>query len=270
MAEALATLAREDATDLREVIDELRRRDSYTANRLLLALYGGGAARHADEVVSLLCDEPWRFECELSGSPHWCAMETIRAVIPYCTTGNRKRLESVILSYVSHYERTGAGSKRNGQARFALLSTIPTELRSARANAHFQELERKFGEPEGEPHEFVMREVVSPGDPITTFCDSRAYQDDSFRILHTLEKSQGWLPGTTCMVCEKFLDRFAGEARDIRTRHAGDAHTIVKLIFRTYQQHQQDERTVRSLDLIDRLCLEGIGAAGGELEQFER
>ena len=108
------------------------------------------------------------------------------------------------------------------------------------------------------------------GGLITAFCDSRAYQDDSFRILHTLEKSQGWLPEMTCMVCERFLDRFAGEARDIRTRHAGDARTVVKLIFRAYQQHQQDEWTVRSLDLIDRLCLEGIGAAGGELEQFER
>ena len=66
----------------------------------------------------------------------------------------------------------------------------------------------------------------------------------------------------TCMVCERFLDRFAGEARDIRTRHAGDARTVVKLIFRTYQQHQQDEWTVRSLDLIDRLCLEGDWRGG--------
>ena len=629
LTEALATLAHEGTADLREVIAELRRRDSYTANRLLLALYGGGAARHADEAVSLLCDEPWRFECGFSDSPRWCAMETIRAVIPHCTTGNRKRLESVILSYVSHYERTDAGSKRNGQARFALLSAIPTELRSARANAHFQELERKFCEPEGEPHELVMREVVSPieksaaekmtddqwlraiakyrsedrmhdlgdslrggalelarvleerakeeperfarlglripadanplyldhtlaalkdaaidselklrvcrkafeesraacgrsiadvlgdirdplpedalrmldwlatehedparetwqedagggqpyyngdihfnginttrgqaadavrdlvladaayidrlrptlermirdpsaavrscvagtlravffhdpalgmslfrdmnlsedrllathhvyhfmlhglrdgfadlqpivermlrssepevreagarlasiavlvghenaaalvdealhggtghrlgvaqvaaaniaepesrawsemmlrarfddddaevrreaascfgqlwdetintyGELIAAFCDSRAYQDDSFWILHRLEESRGWLPETTCMVCEIFLDRFAGEARDIRTHHAGDAHTVAKLIFRMYQQHQQEEWTARSLDLIDRLCLEGIGEASGELEQFER
>ena len=629
LAKALATLAREDATDLREVIAELRRRDSYTANRLLLALYGGGVARHADEAISLLCDEPWRFECGLSDSPHWVAMETIRAVIPHCTTGNCERLETVILGNVSPHERTGAGHIQSERTRFALLSAIPTELRSARANARFQELERKFGEPEGEPHEFVMREVGSPiektaaekmtddqwlgaiakycsedrmhdlgdslkggalemarvledcakeeperfarlglrlpsdanplyldhtlaalkdaaidselklrvcrkafeescgvcgrsiadvlgdirdplpddalrmldwlatehedpareawqedagggqtyyngdihfnginttrgqaadavrdlilddaayidrlrptlermirdrsaavrscvagtlravffhdpargmllfqdmnlsedrllathhvyhfmlhglrdgftdlrpivdrmlrssepevreagarlasiavvvghesaaalvddalhggtglrlgvaqvaaanvavpecrawsetmlralfddddvdvrreaascfghfrdetintyGELIAAFCDSRAYQDDSFWILDSLEESRGWLPGTTCMVCEKFLSRFAGEARDIRTHRAGDAPTVAKLIFRTYQQHQQDEWTARSLDLIDLLCLEGIGEAGGELEQFER
>ena len=151
LAEALATLAREGTVDLCDVIADLYRRDSYTANRLLLALYGGGAARFADEAVSLLCDEPWRFECGFTDSPRWCVMETIRAVIPHCTAGNRKRLESVILSYVSPYERTGAGHKQNGRARFALLSAIPAELRSARTNTHFQELARKLGEPEGEP-----------------------------------------------------------------------------------------------------------------------
>ena len=43
-----------------------------------------------------------------------------------------------------------------------------------------------------------------------------------------------------------------------------------KLIFRTYQQHQDDEWTSISLDLIDRLCLEGISHAASEFEQFER
>ena len=43
LAKALATLAREGTSDLREVVADLRRRDSRTANHLLLALYGGGA-----------------------------------------------------------------------------------------------------------------------------------------------------------------------------------------------------------------------------------
>ena len=72
------------------------------------------------------------------------------------------------------------------------------------------------------------------------------------------------------MVCEKFLDRFANEARDIRTHRAADAPTLVKLTFRTYQQHANDEWTPRALALIDRLCLEGIGDAAKELEQFDR
>ena len=107
-------------------------------------------------------------------------------------------------------------------------------------------------------------------DLIAEFCESTAFQEDSFSILHTLEESLGRLPGMTCLVCEKFLDRFADEARDIRTHRAADGYTLPKLVFRTYQQHQNDEWTSRSLDLIDHLCLEGIGEAERELEQFER
>ena len=110
------------------------------------------------------------------------------------------------------------------------------------------------------------------GDLIATFCGSKAFEKDSSWILHTLEKSSGRLPGMTCEVCEKFLDRFADEARDgwAGRAGAGDADTVAKLIFRTYQQHQNDEWTARSLDLIDRLCLERIHDAGREFEQFER
>ena len=628
LAGALATLARECTADIRGVIPDLRHRDTYVANYLLLALYAGGASRYADEATDLLCGEPWRFQCGFSDSPHWCAREAIRAVFPHCTAENRERLETVILRYISPYERTKDGYKQTGRSCFALLSAIPPELRGIQANAHFNELERKFGEPEGEPHETTGGIVESPiektatdrmtddqwlraikkyhsahgihlsgddlkggawqlagvleervkedpdrfaylslrfpadanpvymertlialssvvaaeelklrvcrkafaesceycgrwianvigsikdplpedavqilhwlatehedpdreawqkdagrgqtsygndietnginttrgsaaeairdliltdaayvdrfrqtldlmvrdrsaavlscvagtiravayrdlalgmllfrnmnlsedrllatrhvcdlvharlrdnfaelrpivermlrssepkvrtvgarlasiaalihdsatnlvdealrgdarqrlgvaqvatanvaaqkyrdwcettlaalfndddanvrrkaascfrqlqnepldtyGNLIATFCDSRAFQEDSFSILHTLEKSLGRLPGTICEVCEKFLDRFANEARDIRTRHAGDAYTIVPLIFRTYQQHQNDEWTSRSLDLIDRLCLERISDIGREFEQFER
>ena len=628
LAGALATLARDGTADLRDVIPDLRRRDTHVANHLLLALYTGGAARHADEATALLCDEPWRFQCGFSDSPRWCAMEAIRAVVPHCTAENRERLEMVILGYVHPYERTKSGFKRIGWARFALLSAISSELRSAHANTHFEELERKFGEPEGEPrgpaggvvkspikkdtadkmtddqwlraivkyhseewgrflrdeitggawqlaqvleecakeeperfarlglrfpadtnpvylartlsalektpiasdlklqvcrkaftescgpcgrstadvlgniedplpddavqmlhrlateHEDPDREAwqedagsgkpyygddihftginttrgraadairdlifsdatyidrfrptldqmirdrsaavlscvagtlraVACHDPalgislfrnmdlpedrllatphvcdfihshlhdgfaelrplvehmlrssepevreagarfaciaslihegaadlvddalrggaphrlgvaqvaaaniavpecrawceatlaelfddddsevrrkaascfhqlqggaldtyenlITAFCDSKAFEEDSFWILHTLEASLGRLPGMTCEVCEKFVDRFADEARDIRTRRARHTRTVAKLVFRTYQQHQDDEWTFRSLNLIDRLCLERTHDAGREFEQFER
>ena len=628
LAGALATLARGGSTDLRDVIADLRPRDTHIANHLLLTLYAGGAARYADETSMLFCDEPWRFECGFSGSRYWCARETIRAVFTHCTDENRKRLEAVILQYVPPDERTSFGYRESGRAQFALLAAIPEELRSARANARFKELERKFGEPDGEPQGVTGGRVESPiensaadkmtddqwlraivkyrsedrmhfsadgvkggarqlaqvlekrvsedpdrfarlslaftddtnpvylestlaglkgavceselklqvcrkafgesgghygkliadvlgsiedplpndaiemlhwlatehddpasetwqedagggrkyyngdihtsgirttrgraaiaisnlilhaaayverfrptldrlvrdpsasvlscvagtlravayrdsalgmllfrrmnlseerllgtrhvygimrdrlrdsfaelrpivermlrssepevceagarlaslallmdqdaadlvdealhgdarhrlgiaqvaaaniaisecrrwseeilvelfndddaavrgeaascfrhlkddvfdtyGDLIEAFCDSRAFQEGSSSILRTLEKSLGRLPGTTCLVCEKFLDRFADEARDIRTRRAGDTFTLAKLVFRTYQQHQNDEWTCRSLNLIDHLCLEGIGDAGSHLDQFER
>ena len=628
LVSALATLARGVSTDLRDVIADLRRRDTHVANHLLLALYVGGAARYADETTTLFCAEPWRFQCGFSDSEHWCAREAIRAVSTHCTDENRKRLEAVILQYVPPDERTSYGYQESGRAQFALLSAIPEELRSHQANVRFKELERKFGEPEGEPRgitgglvgppikedaaekmtdgqwlraiakyrsedrmhftsdgvtggawqlaqvlerrvsedpdrfarlglkftddtnpvylertlaglkdavaaselklqvcrktfggsrghcgksiadvlgsiedplpddaiemlhwlatehddpatelwqvdapgggkyyrgdihtvginstrgraaiavwDLILRDaayverfrptlnrlvrdpsasvlscvagtlravaycdsalgmllfrrmnlseerllaarhvygficdwlrdsfaelrpivermlrssepevceagarlaslallmdqnaaalvqealrsgtrhrlgvaqvaaanIATPecrrwseemlvelfndddasvrgkaascfrhlkdevfdtyGDLITSFCDSRAFQEDSFWILHTLEESLGRLPGTTCLVCEKFLNRFAGEARDIRTHRAGDSPTVATLVFRTYQQHQNDEWTGRSLNLIDLLCLEGIGDAGSHLDQFER
>ncbi len=49
-----------------------------------------------------------------------------------------------------------------------------------------------------------------------------------------------------------------------------DARTVAQLIFRTYHQHQDDAWTARALDLIDRLCLEGIGDAQKEFDTFER
>ena len=110
------------------------------------------------------------------------------------------------------------------------------------------------------------------GDLIATFCDSKALEEDSSWMLDTLEASLRRLPGMTCEVCEKFLDCFADEARDgwAGRADAEDADIVAKLIFRTYQQHQDDEWTSRSLDLIDRLCLERIHDAGREFEQFER
>ncbi|MCM2356603.1 MAG: hypothetical protein NDI77_00465 [Geobacteraceae bacterium] len=107
-------------------------------------------------------------------------------------------------------------------------------------------------------------------DIITAFCDSPAYEEDSFPILHILKASLRRLPGITCMVCEKFLLRFSDEAKDIRTSRAGDVHTVVKLVFRTYHQHQNDEWASRCLDLIDRMCLEGIRDASKGFDEYER
>ena len=189
LAGALATLAREGATDLRDVVADLRPRDTHVANYLLLALYTGGAARYADEAAALLCDEPWRFECGFSDSPRWCAMEAIRAIAPHCTTENRGRLEREILDYVGPYERTKDGYKRIGRSRFALLSAIPPELRSARANAHFEELKRKFGKPQGEPRTMAASWV---GPPIKKTATDKMTDDQWLRAIGKYRLENQW------------------------------------------------------------------------------
>ena len=153
LADALATTARESVDDLREVIGTLRERDTHVANHLLLALYGGGATKLADEAAGLLCEQPWRVELQT---------EAIRVVVPHCSAEGRKRLEDMILGYVSPYERTKHGFRYTGSSRFDLLSAIPPELRSPIANAHFKELERKFGEPDNERAADRGETVASP------------------------------------------------------------------------------------------------------------
>jgi hypothetical protein len=105
---------------------------------------------------------------------------------------------------------------------------------------------------------------------IQTFCESAAYADDTFSIFHLLEESVHRLPGVTCDVCEIFLNRFGDEAKDISTSRAGDIHTVAALVFRTYQQHQDDPWASRCLDLIDRMCIEGMGDARKGLDEFDR
>ncbi len=166
LAGALAALAQEGAAPMGHAIAKLRRRNTRVANYLLLALYGGAAERYADDAVLLLCAEPWRFQCGYSDSPNWCAMQLIRTVVPYCAARNREELETTILRYRSPFERTIAGIryKQVGHTRFNLLSAIPNDLRSVRANTDYEVLKRKFSKPDGEPQGIIMEEVLSPID----------------------------------------------------------------------------------------------------------
>ena len=107
-------------------------------------------------------------------------------------------------------------------------------------------------------------------DLIRRFCDSSAYQDDSFHLLSALEQSPYRLPGITLAACEMFLERFGEEARDIRTHRVVDGSTMTKLILRTYHQHQRDEWAAKCLDLIDRMCLERSYGVREGLDEYER
>ena len=161
LARSLASLAAEDDAGLPSLITDLRKRDTYVANYLLLALYRGAPDRYADEAIASLCDEPWRFACGYSDSPHWCAMQTICLASSRCTAESRTRLESSILAYFSEYERTRDVTQL-GRTQFDLLSAIPSELRSKAARNRFMELERKFTKPLGAPRGVTGGFIQSP------------------------------------------------------------------------------------------------------------
>ena len=163
LTRAVGKVASSAAAERRdEVLGELRRRDSHVANHLLLAYYRGAPDSLGGQAVATLCTEPWRFDCGFSGNSNWCAMETIAAVAQHLSHDDLSLLEDAILHYVPQSEATVDATKWRGLTQFALLSAIPSELRSKRAEPRFQELERKFGDAPGEPQKLKAGIIESP------------------------------------------------------------------------------------------------------------
>ena len=257
LADALATTAREDIDGLRDIISTLRERDTHVANHLLLALYGGGAARHADEAADLLCDQPWR----LDDDSHWRATETIAAVVPHCSAESRKRLEDMVLAYVSPYERTKDGLKYRGASRFGLLSAFPPELRSPKASAHIKELERKYGAPQRESRVFSERIVDSP---ISEDAASRMTDEQWLRAIGKYDSERG----------ASSLDRRKGGAYQLaqmlegRAKEEPERFARLSLKFpaganTTYLEHTLFalEESEVSIDLKLKVCRKGLDSA---------
>ena len=171
---------------------------------------------------------------------------------------------------------SGNSSQRLGVAKVASANIGQADCRQWSE----QQLLRLFNDSDEE----VLREVAicfhsrslegqsleSYGNLIDQFCDSAAYCENPSSILRALEQSTHQLPGITCVVCEKFLDRFGDEARDIRTGRAGHVVFVAKLVFRTYHQHQRDEWADRCLDLIDQMYLERIRDVNDSMDEYER
>ena len=75
---------------------------------------------------------------------------------------SRERIEAVILDYVPAHERSPRGYRQFARTRFDLLSAIPAALRGKTANARFDELTRKFGDPAAAPKGITITSVESP------------------------------------------------------------------------------------------------------------
>ena len=155
-------LAEKKSDRIAEILEKLRVRETYMANYLLLRAYTAGGKYFADDAVSELCDKNWRFRCGYSDSPYWIAIQLIEAVTPLCSEDNRAKLEKAIWDYTPYYESIPGGYKYRGHASFALLSGIPEELRSERAQAHYAQLEQKFGKMDFAPRRIQVDLVVSP------------------------------------------------------------------------------------------------------------
>ena len=105
---------------------------------------------------------------------------------------------------------------------------------------------------------------------IRHFITSAAFVESPTYLLHALEDSRQLLPEVVLDVCEHFVLGCGDLARDVRTHHAGDERTVGPLVFRAYQQLACAPGQLRALDLIDRMCEEGLTSAARNLAEFER
>lgn len=159
---ALRAVAGDNPEHLASYVERLTASELNIANILLLTIYSGNGAYYSDTAAETLARQPWRFECGVSTNDQWYAQGAMSAVFEHCDEAHQSRLESVVLRYVSPWEKKPHGYKDYGRARFNLLAAIPSHLRSAQVVRAFQELERKFGKPFGKPEELKGGWVSSP------------------------------------------------------------------------------------------------------------
>lgn len=159
---ALGTLAKTSAGEIRAICDDLKRRTTYFSNTLLLTIFTEGAAHLADEAVTVMCAEPWRFHCGYSDSPYWIASQMIAAVTSHCSDECLGLLENAILSYVPEWEKSESGHRWIGSAARALLSSVDRKRLSTVGTRRLAELTRKFGFSPHEPRGITGGFVGSP------------------------------------------------------------------------------------------------------------
>lgn len=159
---AIDLVGQQSPAALRPFISQLRALKLYTANHLLMSTYLSNAAVFADETLSLLTEEPRRLNCGYSDSAYWLARQAIEKCSPHCSDETFHALESVLLAFVSPYERTKEGMSLRGHAAYNLTSALTDARQSNRAKARLSEWEEKFKKPDGPPQGIRSYTVGSP------------------------------------------------------------------------------------------------------------
>lgn len=161
---AFERLGQQNPGSLRPFIDLLRASRTNTANGLLLTAYTECGEQMADEAIALLCAEPTRLHCGYSDSSHWISRCLIEKLSPLCSAETFQDLESLLVSYISDYERREDNFEIRGRASFTLVSALPPERCSRSTSECLAKLEAKFGTPDSAPRGFRCYTVVSPVD----------------------------------------------------------------------------------------------------------
>jgi hypothetical protein len=159
---AFEIIGRESPGSLRPFVAQLSAHRLYTANHLLMSACLCAPEVFTEDALQLLADEPKRLSCGYSDSAFWVARQVIEKCSAFCSDETFRRLEEVLLSFMSPYERTKEGRRARGHAAFNLASSLASERRSRNTNVRIAEWIEKFKTPDGPPRGIHCYSVESP------------------------------------------------------------------------------------------------------------
>lgn len=204
---ALQELASFPSGPMESILSQLRRRQSYLANDLLLHTFIAGQDAFARIAIEELYEHPWRFLCGPVGAEHGTAAKLVGILARNATSGENAMLEKSILEYSPDSLRSRGGVRRRERARFNLLAGIPAERRSHRAQRLYLEGLRKFGHtdrPMSWPRMMAVESPI-PSDAAAKMTDGQ------------------WL---------RAIGRYSGKpGRDGKDRSRGGAHELASVLW---------------------------------------
>ncbi|MEW6211624.1 MAG: ATP-binding protein [Acidobacteriota bacterium] len=141
---ALRSLASNNPEEFAIIASRLRDTKFETIQYLLIRAYTANGVRFADEAADYLCELPIRFETGDANDSHSATRNLLAAITPFCTDEKLKRIEEIVLSYYTDWEKSADGRKGRGYRQFMLLSSIASSRLSDEAKKRLEEWRRKF------------------------------------------------------------------------------------------------------------------------------
>ncbi len=184
LAEAMASLARDDPGELDSIVNAVRLSESKWMSALLLRAWSANPSVYAEHIVCFLLNRP---NDRLNiGYASWTRVNdafaavsriALAAASQSCSDESFTELECAIFSFSPAWERQ---ARMVGRTRLALLRALAPQRIGAATRRHIQELERKFPEAteQGAPIPTADDDLVQPvGPPIPVEAQRRMSDD---------------------------------------------------------------------------------------------
>jgi hypothetical protein len=186
---AFRGLAKDSPSEFVALAETLRDTNSETVVFLLFEAYAANPSAFADEALDSLSTDPRRLRVGYSDSDEWQTRRLLEAVTSHASDEAIIRLEPVVLSFFTSWEKSAAGHRQFGLSQFALLGGVDPVRRTPAMRKRFAEWQRKFLLEDAPPPIGIFGGMVqSPiaGEAAAKMSDTqwlkamRRYGDDDF------------------------------------------------------------------------------------------